>query len=103
MSVLNIEESSSQTGMAYFNGTTRKYKEQFKLDVSNYIVKFLRVYRSPDSSGVVKITSDEDFKYLARKVCSFSSVFIPLLDTYSVINIADSRGDGKRIETVQTA
>lgn len=45
----------------------KKLKESFKGQVSNHVIKYLSAYRKPDCK-VGKITNNEDFKHLARKV-----------------------------------
>ncbi|GFX81565.1 histone-lysine N-methyltransferase SETD2 [Trichonephila clavipes] len=49
----------------------KKIKELFRTKMSSYIVHCLNVYRKPDCK-VGRITSNEDFKYLARKLTHYT-------------------------------
>ncbi|KAG8179351.1 hypothetical protein JTE90_007623 [Oedothorax gibbosus] len=49
----------------------KKIRELFRTKMSTYIVHCLNVYRKPDCK-VGRITSNEDFKYLARKLTHYA-------------------------------
>lgn len=46
----------------------RKIKEQFKTNIAGVIVQHLNPYRK-ETCTIGRITNNEDFKHLARKVC----------------------------------
>lgn len=60
----------------------RKIKDSFRLSMASVIVHHLNVYRKPDCK-FGKITNTEDFKHLARKVCSLPFIVGHTLITYS--------------------
>ncbi|XP_055933527.1 histone-lysine N-methyltransferase SETD2-like isoform X2 [Argiope bruennichi] len=49
----------------------KKIKELFRTKMSSYIVHCLNAYRKPDCK-IGRITSNEDFKYLARKLTHYT-------------------------------
>ena len=54
--------------------TVRKIKDAFRMKISSVIVQILNPYRKPDCR-LGRIACTEDFKHLARKVCSSFLLF----------------------------
>nr|XP_018916933.1 PREDICTED: histone-lysine N-methyltransferase SETD2-like [Bemisia tabaci]XP_018916934.1 PREDICTED: histone-lysine N-methyltransferase SETD2-like [Bemisia tabaci]XP_018916935.1 PREDICTED: histone-lysine N-methyltransferase SETD2-like [Bemisia tabaci]XP_018916936.1 PREDICTED: histone-lysine N-methyltransferase SETD2-like [Bemisia tabaci]XP_018916937.1 PREDICTED: histone-lysine N-methyltransferase SETD2-like [Bemisia tabaci]XP_018916938.1 PREDICTED: histone-lysine N-methyltransferase SETD2-lik len=52
------------------SGPARKIKDQFRLNMAGVIVHYLNPYRKPDCK-IGRISSNEDFKHLARKLTHF--------------------------------
>lgn len=54
-----------------FDGRTKKGLDKFKEEITELVKKALNPYRKPDCK-VGRIDTNEDFKFLARKVCFFT-------------------------------
>jgi len=55
------------TSAAAESSTDKRKKENFKLSIANTVVNFLNQYRKPECTKA-RITNNEDFKHLARRV-----------------------------------
>lgn len=65
---------SRKTEAGSTKNTSRRAREKFRSDIAGIIVHHLTPYRR-DSCHIGRITNNDDFKHLARKVNPFSSYF----------------------------
>lgn len=62
----------------------REAHDKFRFEISGHVAEFLRPYRK-DSCQLGRITSDEDYKFLIKRVRSLSLLSVPIIVHNSIV------------------